>query len=229
MSPDRLLELLLSDSPRWLGEARHHLSLAGEWVRNGRELHADPSPLLDFYRCIHAFKGACSLMAARLPMAAQIAARLHDMEGRLAVKDHWVEAASWLPEFEREMEAIRVGLAGAWQQSAERTGTIRVLVPGRDDYPASVRARSGGRELVFPWSSIVEFLPGVQVQARPLVPVRGELLAVIPAQGPAHEGVRFGIAVRTQSGQQIVVPVQELELVYSAEEKSSEQGSSSAA
>lgn len=229
MSPDRLLELLLSDSPRWLGEASHHLAEAGEWVRAGRDLRTETSPLLDFYRCIHAFKGACSLMAARLPMAAQIAARLHDMEGLLAIKDRWVEAASWIPDFERAMDTIRAELSGAWQQSAERTGTIRVLVPGRDDYPTSVRARSGGRELVFPWSSIVEFLPGVQVQARPLVPVRGELLAVIPPQGPAHEGVRFGIAVRTQSGQQIVVPVQELELVYSAEEKSSEQGASSAA
>jgi len=25
MSPDRLLEYLVSDSPRWLGEASHHL------------------------------------------------------------------------------------------------------------------------------------------------------------------------------------------------------------
>jgi hypothetical protein len=214
MSPDRLLELLISDSPRWLGEANHHLGAADSWVAEGRELSAQDSPLLDFYRCIHAFKGACSLMASRLDIAAKIMHRLHDMEGKLAIKDRWSEAPGWLPVFRAELMGIRQELQDAWQKSCEEACHQRLDDSSPDSLPQAVRARSGGRELEFPWSSIVEFIPGVQVEKRPLVPVRGELLAVIPAQGPAHEQVRFGIAVKTHTGQKIVVPVQELELVF---------------
>jgi hypothetical protein len=214
MSPDRLLELLISDSPRWLGEASHHLAAAESWVAEGRDLSAPDSPLLDFYRCIHAFKGACSLMASRLDIAARITPRLHGMEGKLAIKDRWVQAASWLPVFRAELMGIRQDLQEAWQKSCEQACDQRLDEASLDAFPQAVRARSGGRELKFPWSSILEFIPGVQVQNRPLVAVKGELLAVIPAQGPAHDEVRFGIAVKTQTGQRIVVPVQELELVF---------------
>jgi hypothetical protein len=214
MSPDRLLELLISDSPRWLGEATHHLGAADSWLADGRDLSAPDSPLLDFYRCIHAFKGACGLMASRLEIAARIAHRLHGMEGKLAIKDRWVEASSWLPAFRAELMGIRQELQEAWQASCARAFDDRLEDASRESFPAAVRARSGGRELVFPWSSILEFVPGGQVERRPLVPVKGELLAVIPHQGPAHEGVRFGIAVKTHTGQKIVVPVQELELVF---------------
>ncbi len=217
MSPDRLLELLLSDSPRWLGEAHHLLQISSAWIREGKDPLVADSPFLAFYRCIHAFKGACTLMAPRLPVAGRIAERLHAMEGGLAIKDRWKEAASWIPGFESDLRHIQRELHGAWQALCERACAERLELSAESPLPSSVRARSGERELQFPWASIIEFIPGVQVQGRPLVPVQGELLAVIPPQGPAHEGVRFGIAVRTQAGQKIVVPVRELELVFRAQ------------
>jgi len=42
--------------------------------------------------------------------------------------------------------------------------------------------------------------------------VGDRLVAVVPASGKAHEGVTFGIVVRTKSGQEIVVPVQALQI-----------------
>ena len=216
MSPDRLLELLISDSPRWLGEASHHLATASAWIRDGRDPLDPQAPLLDFYRCIHAFKGACSLMAPRLTLAARIAGRLHEMEGRLAIKDHWPQAASWIPGFESDLAAIRKDLHEAWIESCRRNCEGRIEQDGGEGLPSAVRASSGGRELVFPWASILEFIPGVQVQSRPLVPVQGQLLAVVPSQGAAHDEVLFGIAVRTHGGQKIVVPVQRLELLFSS-------------
>ena len=214
MSPDRLLDHLVSDSPRWLGEAGHHLVTAAGWVRKGRDLRAESSPLLAFYRCIHAFKGACSLMAERLPIAARITARLHEMEGRLAIRDHWKDAPGWIPQFEAELATIRGELQAAWQESCRRACEARLEGRGQDAEPRAVRALSGGRELVFPWPSILEFLPGGQVRGRPMVPVQGELLAVVPASGPAHEAPRYGVAVKTSSGARIVVPVEEIELLF---------------
>lgn len=59
---------------------------------------------------------------------------------------------------------------------------------------------------------MIQFIPGCQVQGQPLVAVGDRMVAVVPANGKAHENVSFGIVVRTKSGQEIVVPVQSLEL-----------------
>ena len=115
MSPDRLLEHLVSDSPRWLGEAGHQLASSERWVREGRSLKAEGSPLLAFYRCIHGFKGACSLMAERLPVAARITARLHEMEGRLAIRQ-FVRSAMKVPLLERDEE---LDLARRWHDKRD--------------------------------------------------------------------------------------------------------------
>jgi hypothetical protein len=203
--------------------------------------------LLDFYRCVHAFKGVCSLMGTRLTLAKSIASRLHDLEGRLAVKDHWTQAPQWLPEFEKVLQHIQLDLYEASRvrgtsavpgtenpalgqasspvpssEGALGSGSVLSLGSGSgsgsgnpDKTPVSVKVLSGGRELVFPWARILEFVPGRQVRHRPVVPVQGRLLAVVPSQGAAHEQEVFlGIAVSTQLGQSIVVPVQTLELVY---------------
>ena len=222
MSPDRLLALLNSDSPRWLGEANRHLAQASVWVQQGRDLAETGSPLLDFYRCIHAFKGACSLMAARLPLAASISHRLHRMEGRLAIKDHWKEASSWIGDFQAELREIHHELQETWQQECRQACEDRIPGFSAGTCPESVEVVSGGRQLVFPWASVLEFIPGAQVQGRPLVSVRGELLAVIPAEGEAHRSVLFGVAVQTQGGQRFVVPVQKMELVFGARGQESE-------
>jgi len=205
MSPDRLLKLLLADSTRWLGEATFHLSEARRWVAEGRKLTDSESPLIHFYRCIHAFKGACSLMAGHVPVAQRIALSLHDMEGPLAIRDRWVLAESWLPQFEARLIEIRDAL-----------DRVRQPLPAESpaENPEAVKAISGGRELVFPWSSVVEFIAAEHVQGRPWVSVQGRLVAVVPSTGAAHEGVFAGVAVKTQSQQLIVVPVQKLEVVY---------------
>ena len=58
----------------------------------------------------------------------------------------------------------------------------------------------------------VQFIPGNQVAGRAFVPVGDQLVAVVPSSGPAHQKVEFGIVVKTKTGQQIVVPVQSLEI-----------------
>jgi hypothetical protein len=174
----------------------------------GQSITAPESPLIRFYRCIHAFKGMCSIMGPRLPLAAELVPQFHQMEGRLAIRDHWAGALEWLPELESALEAIqsRIQAArGERDQARLREGAGGAL-------PRAVRAVSGGRTLEFPWESVMQFIPGSQVQGRPLVPVGGRMVAVVPSAGKAHDGVAFGILVRTKAGQEIVVPVQSLEL-----------------
>jgi hypothetical protein len=210
MAPERLLNLLLQDSPRLLGEAFFHLKETKVWLRKrgARSLEEPDSPLLRFYRCIHAFKGMCGMMARGLPLAAELVPQFHLMEGRLAIKDNWSKVALWLPEVETSLVAI--------QQRIQQARQERELQRGQEGaegaLPASVRAVSGGRELVFPWESVIQFIPGDQVAGRPFVPIADRLVAVVPASGKAHEQVAFGIAVRTRTGQEIVVPVQTLEV-----------------
>jgi hypothetical protein len=180
--------------------------------RGVRSLQAQDSPLIRFYRCIHAFKGMCSMMASKLPLAAELAPQFHLMEGRLAIRDNWTKAAVWLPELEGALARIQERIHSA---RIERDGVPRQALPSQDlplVSPGSVKASSGGRELVFPWDSVIQFIPGTQVQGQPFVPVGDRLVAVVPSSGKAHEGVAFGIVVRTKSGQEIVVPVQRLEV-----------------
>ena len=209
---DRLLDLLLQDSTRLLGEACFHLKASRELLEGGdegvRAILAPDSPLIRFYRCIHAFKGMCGIMAPRLALAAELVPEFHRMEGRLAIRDYWVKARSWLPELEAALEVIQTRI-----QSARTTRDVaRASVGPGGVAPRSVKAVSGGRSLEFPWDSVVQFIPGSQVEGRPLVPVGGRMVAVVPASGKAHDGVAFGIVVRTKAGQEIVVPVQSLEL-----------------
>lgn len=213
MSPERLLNLLLQDSPRLLGEAAFCLRESREWVgeRGVRSLQEPDSPLIRFYRCIHAFKGMCSMMSPRLPLASELLPRFHEMEGRLAIRDRWGDADIWLPELEAGLEEIRSKVHEAGEQrSLERlrsSGESQTFLG-----PGQVHAISGGRELTFPWPSILGFIPGDLVAGRPVIPVGDRLVAVVPSSGQAHEGVLFGVVVKTKSGQQIVVPVQTLEL-----------------
>jgi hypothetical protein len=209
MTAERLLSLLLQDSPRLLGEAFFYLKEAQTVLKQqGVEALLLPeSPLLRFYRCIHAFKGMCGMMASRLPLAAELVPQFHLMEGRLAIKDNWSKAALWLPELEQAL--IQVQEKIQWAREQREESKARSSSGG---LPESVRATSGGRELVFPWESVVQFVPGDQVAGRPFVPVGDRLVAVVPASGKAHEGVTFGIVVRTKSGQEIVVPVQALQI-----------------
>jgi hypothetical protein len=192
-----------------LGEAFFYLKEAETVLKQqGVEgLLLPESPLLRFYRCIHAFKGMCGMMASRLPLAAELVPEFHLMEGRLAIKDNWSKAALWLPELEKALSQVKAKIQAAREERDQSRGASR-----SGSLPGSVRAASGGRELVFPWESVVQFVPGDQVAGRPFVPVGDRLVAVVPASGKAHEGVTFGIVVRTKSGQEIVVPVQALEI-----------------
>lgn len=204
MSPERLLNLMLQDSPRLLGEADYCLRESREWVRERgvASLQEPDSPLIRFYRCIHAFKGMCSMMAPRLPLASELLPRFHEMEGRLAIRDRWGDAQSWLPELEAGLDEVRSRVHRAGEQRSQ----------GQLESPGEVRALSGGRELTFPWASILGFIPGDLVAGRPVIPVGERLVAVVPSSGQAHQAVLFGVVVKTKSGQQIVVPVQTLEL-----------------
>lgn len=210
-SPDRLLELLLQDSPRLIGEASFYLREARNQLQaqGPAVLQLPDSPLVRFYRCIHAFKGMCGMMASRLPLAARLTPQFHLMEGRLAIRDNWSKAALWLPELESALEQVRsqIQTARTEREAARSTSAVEASRPA-----GSVKASSGGRDLVFPWESVVQFIPGSQVQGQPFVAVGDRLVAVVPASGKAHENVSFGIVVRTKSGQEIVVPVQSLEL-----------------
>jgi len=209
MKSERLLNLLLQDSPRILGEADYCLRETYEWIRSRGvdSLTAQDSPLIRFYRALHAFKGMCSLMAARLPLASELLPQFHLMESRLAIRDHWGSAESWLPELEASLLQIRKRLDEVRIQRVQSAGEADVF-----EQPGAVKATSGGRELTFPWGSVVQFLPGPQVAGRPVVPVGNRLLAVVPSSGKAHEAVAFGVVVRTRTGQEIVVPVQSIEL-----------------
>jgi hypothetical protein len=132
------------------------------------------------------------------------------MEARLAIRDHWGGSTgirAWLPELETALAGIQARLDIALREAHQPSVAANTLI-----HMAPVKAVSGGRELSFPWDSVLQFIPGDQVAGRPFVPVGDQLVAVVPASGKAHEGVTFGIVVRTKSGQQIVVPVQSLEV-----------------
>jgi hypothetical protein len=219
--------LLFQDSPRLLGEAFFYLREARELVASAGSaaLMAADSPLVRFYRCIHAFKGMCGLMASRLPLAAELVPQFHSMEGKLAIRDQWSGAERWLPEFEEALGRIQSRILQAHQQKELERFSQSGNGP-RVGLPQAVKASSGGRELVFPWTAVVQFIAGPVVAGRAVVPVGNRLVAVVPPSGKAHENVALGILVQTKSGQEIVVPVQSLEIQHSSAGVASEKNSS---
>jgi len=211
MSQDRFYHLLMAESPRWLEEAAHYLQEATVWVQEGRSLEQEGSPLVRFYRCIHALKGTCSLMTSELPLAGSILEKLQGIEGLLAIRDRWTEAPSWIPGLRQVLVEIQQDLEFARLEPLQERPS--------DLVPEAVYVVFNEEEFLFPWSQVLGFVPPSQIQSWPFVPVRGELVMVLASSRSEDRSLICGIAIQNQAGQKWVIPVHRLNLIFQATKK----------